>query len=65
MASVPFSWMYQDPALITDQLIGMRERMAKAEAEIKERDRIRKARRIRKLTKLAKAGMLKGNTNGR
>lgn len=60
MASVPFSWMWKDPALITDQLIGMRDRMAKAEAEIKEKDRRRKARRIRKLTKLAKAGALKG-----
>lgn len=65
MASVPFSWMWKDPALITDQLIGMRDRMAKAEAEIKENDRRRKARRIRKLTKLAKAGMLKGTGNGR
>lgn len=65
MASVPFSWMWKDPALITDQLIGMHDRMAKAEAEIKEKDRRRKARRIRKLTKLAKAGMLKGTGNGR
>lgn len=65
MASVPFSWMWKYPALITDQLIGMRDRMAKAEAEIKENDRRRKARRIRKLTKLAKAGMLKGTGNGR
>ena len=65
MASVPFSWMWKDPALITDQLSGMRDRMAKAEAEIKEKDRRRKARRIRKLTKLAKAGMLKGTGNGR
>lgn len=65
MASVPFSWMWKDPALITDQLIGMRDRMANAEAEIKEKDRRRKARRIRKLTKLAKAGMLKGTGNGR
>ena len=60
MASVPFSWMYKDPALITDQIIGMRERMAKAEKEIKEQDRRRKARKIRKLVKLAKAGKLKG-----
>jgi len=65
MAYVPFSWMWKDPALITDQLIGMRDRMAKAEAEIKEKDRRRKARRIRELTKLAKAGMLKGTGNGR
>lgn len=60
MAGVPFSWMYKDPALIADQLIGMRERMAKAELQIKEQDRRRKARRIRKLVKLAKAGAFKG-----
>ena len=27
MASVPFSWMWKDPALIADQLLGMRERV--------------------------------------
>lgn len=59
MASVPFSWMWRDPAEIGDRLIGMRERMAAAEKEQKERDRRRKARRIRKLVKLAKAGALK------
>jgi hypothetical protein len=59
MASVPFSWMWKDPALITDQLIGMRERMAAEEKRIKEQDRRRKARKIRKLTKLAKAGAFK------
>lgn len=60
MASVPFSWMWKDPALITDQLIGMRERMALEEKRLKEQDRRRKARKIRKLVKLAKAGKLKG-----
>jgi len=60
MSSPPFSWMWKDPAEIGDRLIGLRDRLAKAEAEIKERDRKRKARRIRKLTKLAKAGKLKG-----
>jgi hypothetical protein len=59
MASVPFSWMWKDPALITDQLIGMRERMAIEEKRLKELDRRRKARKIRKLTKLAKAGAFK------
>lgn len=59
MASVPFSWMWKDPALITDQLIGMRERMALEEKRLKDQDRRRKARKIRKLVKLAKAGKLK------
>lgn len=60
MASVPFSWMYKDPALITDQLIGMHERMAVEEQRIKAQARRNKARKIRKLTKLAKAGAFKG-----
>lgn len=62
MASVPFSWMWKDPALITDQVIGMRERMALEEKRLKEQDRRRKARKIRKLVKLAKAGKLKGKS---
>jgi hypothetical protein len=65
MASVPFSWMWKDPALTIDQLRSMSSRMAAEEQRLKEQDRRRKARRIRKLTKLAKAGMLKGNGNGR
>lgn len=66
MASLPFSWMWKDPAEIADQLIGMRERMAVEEKRLKEQDRLRKARKIRKLTKLAKAGALKDwNRNGR
>jgi len=60
MSSPPFSWMWKDPAEIGDRLIGLSDRMAKAEAEVRERDRRAKARRIRKLTKLAKAGKLKG-----
>lgn len=60
MASVPFSWMYKDPALITDQLIGMHERMAVEEQQLKAQARRNKARKIRKLTKLAKAGAFKG-----
>jgi hypothetical protein len=64
MASVPFSWMWKDPALITDQLIGMRERMAIEEKRLLEQDRRRKARKIRKLTRLAKSGALK-EKNGR
>jgi len=65
MSAVPFSWMYQDPALITDRLRGMRLRMAVDELRLKEQARRRKARRIRKLTKLAKAGLLKGVGNGK
>lgn len=60
MASVPFSWMYKDPALITDQLIGMHERMAVEEQRLKAQARRNNARKIRKLTKLAKAGAFKG-----
>jgi len=61
MTCVPFGWMYQDPALIIDRLRGMRARMAAEEERLREQDRRRKARRIRRLTKLAKAGALKGN----
>lgn len=64
MSAVPFSWMYQDPALIADRLRGVRVRMEAEDLRLKELDRRRKARRIRKLTKLAKAGALKGAGNG-
>ncbi len=60
MTDVPFGWMYQDPALIIDRLRGLRTRMAAEERRLKEQDRRRKARKIRKLTKLALAGKLKG-----
>ena len=60
MPSVPFSWMYADPALIADRLISLRERMAAEEVRLKELARRNKARRIRKLTKLAKAGFYDG-----
>lgn len=62
MASVPFSWMWQDTALITDRLIGMWERMAQEERRLKEQERRRKARKIRSLVRLAKAGALKGKS---
>lgn len=65
MSGVPFSWMYQDPALIADRLISQTQRLAKAEAIEKERHRIRQARKWRKLVKLAKAGKLKGQSNAR
>lgn len=60
MSGVPFSWMYQDPALIADRLISQTQRLAKAEAIEKERHRIRQARKWRKLVKLAMARKLKG-----
>lgn len=60
MSVVPFSWMWGDPAESVDRLRGMQERMAKAEQDMKERERRRKARRIRKLVKAAKAGKGKG-----
>ena len=62
MASVPFSWMWRDPALIADQLIGIHERMAQEERRLKEQERRRKARKIRSLVRLAKAGALKGKS---
>lgn len=65
MAALPFSWMWKDPALITDQIIGMRERMAAEEKRLKEQDRRRKARKVRQLTKLAKAGAFKDKPYGR
>jgi hypothetical protein len=60
MTGVPFGWMYQDPALIIDRLRSMRVQMAAEELRLKEQDRRRKARRIRKLAKLAITGRLKG-----
>ena len=43
MSSVPFSWMWRDPAEVLDRLRPMRARMAIAEKELKERERRRKA----------------------
>jgi hypothetical protein len=60
MSAVPFGWMYQDPVLIIDRLRDMRGRMAAEEQRLKEQTRRRKAQRIRQLTKLAKAGKLRG-----
>ena len=61
---MPFSWMWGDPAKVFERLNPMKERMEVAEKEMKERERRIKARRIRKLVKLAKARMLKGQSNG-
>ncbi len=58
--AVPFSWAWGDPALTVDRIRSMRARMAEEEKRLKEVERRRKARRIRKLTKLAMAGKLKG-----
>ena len=60
MTGVPFSWMWGDPAECCDRLRSLHERMARAEKDQAEIDRRRKARRIRKLVKLAKARQLKG-----
>lgn len=60
MTAVPFRWMYRDPQEIIDRLRSMRQRMADEEQRLREQDRRRKARRIRKLTRLAKSGKLKG-----
>lgn len=61
MSSVPFSWMWRDPAEVLDRLRPMRARMAVAEKELKSAS-VAARRRIRKLVKLAKARMLKGRT---
>lgn len=64
MASVPFSWMWRDPAESIDRLREMRDRMEAAEKEMKARALIRKRRKVRKLLKAAKARQLKGQSNG-
>lgn len=64
MSGLPFSWMWGDPANVIDRLRPMQDRMAVAEKEIKERELRNKKRRIRKLVKLAKGRMLKGQSNG-
>lgn len=60
MASVPFSWMWGDPAGCVDQLRSMKDRMAKAEKTARERELRNKKRRIRKLVKEAMNRQLKG-----
>lgn len=55
-----FSWLWGDPAECADRRRSMEDRVAEAEREMAERERKRKARRIRALVKLAKAGKLKG-----
>lgn len=65
MTAVPFSWMYKDPAEIMDRLRAMHSQMETEEKRLREQDRRRKARRIRKLTKLAISGKAKGESNAR
>lgn len=55
-----FSWLYGDPAEVADRRRFMEERVAEAAREVQEMDRRRKARRIRKLLKLALSRQLKG-----
>ncbi len=62
MSKVPFSWMYGDPAESLDRIREIRKDIERTEKLIKERTRIKKSRRIRKLVKLAKAGKLKGGS---
>lgn len=63
--TLPFSWMWKDPALTIDQIRSMRARMDAEEKRLKDVERKRKARRIRQLTRLAKAGALKWSDNAR
>jgi hypothetical protein len=65
VTGVPFSWMWGDPALVVDRKRALDARMAAAEKEIRERHRIRQARKWRKLVRLAKAGKLKGVSDGK
>lgn len=61
MSGVPmFSWMWGDPADCADRRRFLEERVAEAERDHAEIERRRKARRIRKLVKMAKARQLKG-----
>jgi len=60
---IPFSWMWGDPAEVFERMEPLQLRMAKAEKEMQERERRIKARRIRRLTKLAKGRLLKGQSH--
>lgn len=57
---VPFSWLWQDPAESLDRFRALKARMEKEEAAFKERERKRKARRIRQVVKQAMSRQLKG-----
>lgn len=60
MSWLPFSWMWGDPAETVDAMRKIRADLAAEEKRLKEQERKKKARRIRKLTRLAMAGKLKG-----
>lgn len=60
MSAVPFAWLWHDPAETLDRLRVVRARLEKADQALREQERRRKARRIRKLVKAAKARQLKG-----
>ena len=61
MSGVPmFAWMFGDPAEVADRRRFLEDRIAEAEAKARDIERKRKARRIRALVKLAKAGKLRG-----
>lgn len=57
--ALPFAWMYRDPAEVVDRLNEFRA----LDRELQERERKRKARRIRQLVKKAKSRQLKGQSH--
>lgn len=58
--SVPFNWMWRDPAETLDRLRAVRDRMEKEDKEFREREIKRNRKRIRKLLKQAQRRELKG-----
>jgi hypothetical protein len=59
--ALPFSWMYGDPAVVAERFESEIAPLLKRGEEIELRNR---RRRIRKLVKMAKARLLKGQRNG-
>ena len=60
MSTLPFSWLWGDPAESLDRKRATVERLEKIDKAWREQERRRKARKIRKLLKQAKARELKG-----
>jgi hypothetical protein len=60
MTCLPFSWLWGDPAETLDRKRSTMAAFEKADKEMREIERRKKARRIRKLVKMAKARQLKG-----
>ncbi len=58
--TLPFSWLWRDPAESLDRLRAVRERLAQEDKAYRERERKRKARKWRRLVKQAKQRELKG-----